>query len=116
MDRNIRSVEDVLRLLDGLFGPEADRWTNGASSWWDGFYQDRARPVLRGRGDGVRDRGRRAVPAGQPGGGPACTAESLRRIFSGLTEVELRRMGDEPPQSPYFGEPFLWTALFRRDA
>lgn len=23
-------------------------------------------------------------------------------------------MRDEPPDSPYFGEPFLWTALFRR--
>ena len=27
MDRNIRTVEDVLRLLDGLFAPDADRWT-----------------------------------------------------------------------------------------
>lgn len=25
-------------------------------------------------------------------------------------------MHDEPAESPYFGEPFLWTALFRRDA
>jgi hypothetical protein len=32
MDRNIRSVEDVLTLLDGLFAPEADRWTSGAAS------------------------------------------------------------------------------------
>lgn len=47
-------------------------------------------------------------------GGLAYTPESLRRIFAGLTEVELRRMRDEPPHSPYFGEPFLWTALFRR--
>ncbi len=45
MDRNIRSVEDVLRLLDGLFEPDADRWTDGASSWWDDFYTDRSKPV-----------------------------------------------------------------------
>ncbi len=50
------------------------------------------------------------------GGGLAYTPESLRWIFSGLAEVELRRMKDEPAQSPQFGEPFLWTALFRRDA
>ncbi|GHB51288.1 hypothetical protein GCM10010347_21310 [Streptomyces cirratus] len=45
MDRDIRTVEDVLRLLDGLFAPDADRWTAGAASWWDGFYADRSRPV-----------------------------------------------------------------------
>lgn len=45
-------------------------------------------------------------------GGLAYTPESLRRIFSGLTEIELRRMHDEPSDSPLFGEPFLWTALF----
>ncbi len=50
MDRNqrgrdIRTVDDVLRLLDGLFAPEADRWTSGAASWWDGFYADRDKPV-----------------------------------------------------------------------
>jgi SAM-dependent methyltransferase len=46
MDRNIRSVEDVLRLLDGWFSPEADRWTSsGGASWWDGFYADRSRQV-----------------------------------------------------------------------
>jgi SAM-dependent methyltransferase len=43
--RDIRTVDDVLRLLDGLFAPEADRWTSGAASWWDGFYADRGRPV-----------------------------------------------------------------------
>nr|WP_223187962.1 class I SAM-dependent methyltransferase [Streptomyces sp. CBMA29] len=48
-------------------------------------------------------------------GGLGYTPESLRRIFSGLTEVELRRMRDEPQDSPHFGEPFLWTALFRRE-
>ncbi|MCP9957559.1 class I SAM-dependent methyltransferase [Streptomyces sudanensis] len=47
-------------------------------------------------------------------GGLAYTPESLRRIFSGLTEVESRPMRDEPDDSPLFGESFLWTALFRR--
>jgi hypothetical protein len=32
-----------------------------------------------------------------------------------MTEVELRRMRDEPEQSACFGEDFLWTALFRRE-
>ncbi|WP_229873624.1 class I SAM-dependent methyltransferase [Streptomyces cirratus] len=48
-------------------------------------------------------------------GGLAYTPESLRWIFSDLTEIELRRMRDERSESPRFGEPFLWTALFRRD-
>jgi cyclopropane fatty-acyl-phospholipid synthase-like methyltransferase len=47
-------------------------------------------------------------------GGLAYTAEELRRIFADLTEVELRPMTDEPAGSPTFGEPFLWTALFRK--
>jgi SAM-dependent methyltransferase len=51
----------------------------------------------------------------QLGGGLAYTPESLRWIFSDLTEVELRRMRDEPAESEHFGEPFLWAALFRRD-
>ncbi len=37
-------------------------------------------------------------------GGLACTPDSLRWIFSELTEVELRRMRDEPSDSPVFGE------------
>nr|WP_277815382.1 methyltransferase domain-containing protein [Streptomyces sp. PRh5] len=45
MDRNIRTVDHVLRLLDGLFAPEADRWTAGGAPWWDGFYADRAKSV-----------------------------------------------------------------------
>ncbi|MBG6134016.1 hypothetical protein IW245_000210 [Longispora fulva] len=32
-----------------------------------------------------------------------------------MAEVELRRMRDEPADSPRFGEQFLWTALFRHD-
>lgn len=243
MDRNIRTVEDVLQLMDGLFAPEADRWTGGASDWWDGFYGDRSkgipffvakpdeslasyaerglvapgralelgcgpgrnalhlarlgfavdavdlspaaiswaeeRAAEAGAGDAVRfhrgdvfaldpvefagpydlvhDSGcfhhlpphrrvsylalleRVLAPGGhfsltcfawgemgselpdasfyrQGGlqGGLAYSAESLRWIFSDLEEVELRRMRDEPSDSPYFGEPFLWTALFRR--
>lgn len=47
-------------------------------------------------------------------GGLAYTAEELRWIFADLTEVELRRMTDQPDDSPTFGEPFLWTALFRK--
>ncbi|MFE7424543.1 class I SAM-dependent methyltransferase [Streptomyces sp. NPDC057545] len=247
MDRNIRTTDDVLALLDDLVTPEADRWTAGAASWWDGFYTDRTKPVpffvakpdeslvsyadrglvSRGRaldlgcgpgrnalylaslgfrvdavdlspaalawaGERAREAGadirfhrgdafaltaaegtgptgpydlihdsgcfhhlpphrrisylalldRVLAPgghlaltcfaAGERGmgselpdaafydgaglrGGLAYTPESLRRIFSGLTEIELRRMNDEPPESPSFGEPFLWTALFRRE-
>lgn len=244
MDRNIRTVDDVLRLLDGLFVPEADRWTGGGASWWDDFYADRSRPVpffaakpdeslvsyvnrglitegraldlgcgpgrnalylaaagfdvdavdlspaaiawaeerareaeaevrfhcgnifslldgeggdLTGTYDLIYDSGcfhhlpphrrvsyldlldRALAPGGHFAltcfaadamgseladtdfyrdsrlhGGLAYTPESLRWIFSDLAEVELRRMHDEPPESPSFGEPFLWTALFRR--
>ncbi|GAA2388365.1 class I SAM-dependent methyltransferase [Streptomyces glaucosporus] len=243
MDRHIRTVDDVLRLLDGMFAPEADRWTDGGASWWDGFYTDRSRPVpffaakpdenlasyldrgliapgraldlgcgpgrnalhlaslgfevdavdlspeavawaeerareagaairfrvgdafasgadaLTGPYDLIHDSGcfhhlpphrrisyltlldRVLAPGGHLSlacfaaggmgcelpdeelyrqgrlhGGLAYTPESLRRIFSGLEEVELRRMNDEPSDSPWFGEPFLWTALFRRPA
>ncbi|MHB9864169.1 class I SAM-dependent methyltransferase [Streptomyces sp. YIM S03343] len=242
MDRHIRTVEDVLTLLDGLFAPDAHRWSADAGDWWDRFYADRERPVpffaakpdeslvaygerglLRpgraldlGCGPGrnalhlaslgftvdavdlsptaIAWAGERAREAGAevrflrgdafalarageldgpydlvydsgcfhhlpphrrisylalldellaPGGlfGLACfaagamgseagdtefyrrggldgglayTAKSLRGIFTDLTEVEIRRMRDEPPSSPRFGEPFLWTALFRR--
>ncbi|MFD9482393.1 MULTISPECIES: class I SAM-dependent methyltransferase [Streptomyces] len=243
MDRNIRTVEDVLKLLDGLFAPEADRWTAGGASWWDGFYADRSKPVpffvpkpdenlvayldrglivpgraldlgcgpgrnalylaslgfevdavdlspaaiawgeerareagvavrfhrgnafdlaataLSGPYDLIYDSGcfhhlpphrrisylalleRSLAPGGHLAltcfaagamgseipdeefyreaglqGGLAYTPESLRAIFGDLTEVELRRMRDEPAESPLFGEPFLWTALLRRPA
>ncbi len=241
MDRHIRSVDDVLRLLDGMFAQEADRWTAGAADWWDGFYADRSRPVpffadkpdenlvsyldrglltdgraldlgcgpgrnalllatrgfevdaidlspsavawaeeraretgaaarfhcgdafalagteLAGPYDLIYDSGcfhhlpphrrisylalidRLLAPGGHFAlvcfaadgvgsevsdtdfyrlsglhGGLAYTPESLRWIFSELTEVEARRMRDEPPESACFGEDFLWTALFRR--
>jgi SAM-dependent methyltransferase len=245
MDRHIRSVDDVLKLLDGLFAPASDRWTEGGADWWDGFYADRSKSVpffvskpdeslvsyldrglvstagraldlgcgpgrnailLASRGfqvdaidlsptaiawageraraaevdvrfvcadafsadgtagldgpyDLVFDSGcfhhlpphrrisylallsRVLAPGGAFGltcfasgamgselpdeefyreaglqGGLAYTEESLRWIFSELTEVELRRMHDEPEESPHFGEPFLWTALFRRES
>ncbi|MFI6671011.1 hypothetical protein ACIBM1_39660 [Streptomyces sp. NPDC050481] len=48
-------------------------------------------------------------------GGLAYSARSLRGIFGDLTEIELRRMHDEPPDSSCFGEPFLWAGLFGRD-
>ena len=243
-DRHIRGVEDVLRLLDGLFDTGDDRWTADAGGqWWDGFYEDRGKPIpfFANRPDenlaGYLDRGlirprrvlelgcgpgrnavflasrgcevdavdlspaaiawarERAAEAGAdvrfhcgdvfeltradlggpydlvydsgcfhhlpphrrisylqlldrvlaPGGhlglvcfasgamgselpdeefyrdtrlhgGLAYTPESLRWIFGGLTEVELRRMSDEPEESACFGKDFLWTALFRRDA
>ncbi|WP_225803509.1 class I SAM-dependent methyltransferase [Streptomyces sp. NK15101] len=44
-DRTVRTVDDVLTLLDGLFSPGADRWTEGGAEWWDGFYADRDKPV-----------------------------------------------------------------------
>ncbi|MFG2639992.1 class I SAM-dependent methyltransferase [Streptomyces sp. NPDC048370] len=241
MDRNIRDVDDVLKLLDGLFAPEADRWTADAAGWWNGFYGDRSKEVpffvakpdgslvsyverglvapgraldlgcgpgrnalylaslgfevdavdlsdeaigwarqraeeagaevrfhhgdafalagseLTGPYDLICDSGcfhhlpphrrvsylalleRLLAPGGHLAltcfasggmgselpdaafyrdsrlhGGLAYTAESLRWIFSDLTEVELRRMRDEPADSPHFGEAFLWTGLFRR--
>lgn len=45
MDRWIRTVDDVLSLLDGMFAPDADRWTAGGAGWWDEFYADRSKPV-----------------------------------------------------------------------
>jgi SAM-dependent methyltransferase len=243
MDRNIRTLEDVLQLLDSLFAPRADRWTADAGSWWDSFYADRSKPVpfftakpdenlvsyldrglitegraldlgcgpgrnalhlaslgfevdavdlspaaiawaqerahevganvrflcgdafsligteLCGTYDLIYDSGcfhhlpphrrlsylalleKHLAPDGLFGlacfadgamgselsdaefyqqgrldGGLAYTAESLRRIFSSLTEIEVRRMHDEPHESLCFGEPFLWTGLFRRVA
>ncbi|MFD7745463.1 class I SAM-dependent methyltransferase [Streptomyces sp. NPDC059698] len=250
MDRNVRTTDNVLALMDGLFAPEADRWTEGGAAWWDGFYADRTRtvpffvekpdesldayvrrgPIAPGRaldlgcGPGrnalhlaalgfdvdavdlspaaigwARERAAKA-PAGAgevrfhrgdafvltapgaaldgpydlindsgcfhhlpphrrisylalverclaPGGhfvltcfaageggmgselpdaelyrtgglqgGLAYSAEALRGIFSDLTEIDLRRMNDEDPESPLFGEPFLWAGLFRKAA
>ena len=240
MDRNIRTIDDVLRLLDGLFPPTADRWSAAdGADWWDQFYADRSRPVPffttkpdehlasyltrglitsgraldlgcgpgrnalylasagftvdavdlsptaiawatdRARAAGasvnfqcgdafslpsltgpytlIHDSGclhhlpphrrisylsllaRTLAPGGHLAltcfasgamgselpdadlyrqahlaGGLAYTPDSLRHIFSDLTEIEIRPMHPEPPESAYFGEPFLLTALFRR--
>lgn len=44
--RNIRSVEDLLDLMDGLFERDSDRWSADAgSAWWDAFYAHRDRPI-----------------------------------------------------------------------
>ena len=241
--RGIRSVEDVLRLLDGLFDAAADRWTAGAGGqWWEEFYEDREKGIpffvnrpdenlveyvdrglipaesrvlelgcgpgrnatyLAGKGcqvDAVdlspaaiawaRERAREAgvdvrfhrgdvfeltrtelvgpydfvydsgcfhhlpphrrvsylellrrvlAPGGHFGlvcfasgamgseladaafyrdaglhGGLAYSPEALRWIFAETaTEVEIRRMRDEPEDSDRFGEDFLWAGLFR---
>ncbi len=47
-------------------------------------------------------------------GGLAYTADELRWVFGELEVVEVRRMRDELVESAWFGEGFLWTALFRR--
>ncbi|MEU3650860.1 class I SAM-dependent methyltransferase [Lentzea sp. NPDC034063] len=233
MQRNVRTIDDVMALLDGLFAPEADRWTAQAGGWWDGFYADRTREVpffvakpdenlaeylerglitpgraldvgcgpgrnalflarngfqvdavdisatairwateraegldvrfrhgdafaTNGSYDLVYDSGcfhhlpphrrigylalldRVLRPGGhfaltcftadegtatpdadlyrQSGlsGGVGYSPEDLRWIFQDLTEVDLRRMTEEPADSPAFGKSFLWTALFRK--
>ena len=42
-NRAVRTVDDLLEMLDGLFDSGADRWTadGGGSAWWDRFYADR---------------------------------------------------------------------------
>ena len=45
MNRDIRTAEDVLSMLDRLFAADADRWTPNASTWWDKFYADRSTQV-----------------------------------------------------------------------
>lgn len=47
-------------------------------------------------------------------GGMAFSQEELRYIFSALTEVEIRPMAVQAPDSAVFGVPFLVTALFER--
>jgi SAM-dependent methyltransferase len=46
-NHDVRTVDDLLDMLDELFGPAADRWTTegGGSAWWDRFYADRERKV-----------------------------------------------------------------------
>ncbi|WP_042428274.1 class I SAM-dependent methyltransferase [Streptacidiphilus anmyonensis] len=50
MDRTVRTVEDVLALLDGLFASESEGAdgrlaTGDGKDFWDRFYTDRTRPV-----------------------------------------------------------------------
>ena len=45
MRRTIRTVDDLLDMLDRLFAADADRWTREAAGWWDDFYADRGKPV-----------------------------------------------------------------------
>lgn len=45
MRRTIRTIEDVLTMLDARFDAEADRWTDRGAAWWDDFYTDRGRSV-----------------------------------------------------------------------
>jgi SAM-dependent methyltransferase len=45
VNRTIRTIDDVLALMDRMFASDADRWTGNASTWWDGFYADRSKPV-----------------------------------------------------------------------
>ncbi|WP_042373594.1 class I SAM-dependent methyltransferase [Streptacidiphilus neutrinimicus] len=49
MDRTVRTVEDVLALLDGLFASASEAGgrlaTGDGRGFWDRFYTDRSRPV-----------------------------------------------------------------------
>ncbi|MFG2357959.1 class I SAM-dependent methyltransferase [Streptomyces sp. NPDC048521] len=48
MDRTVRTVEDVLALLDGLFASESEAGrlaTGDGKDFWDRFYADRSSPV-----------------------------------------------------------------------
>jgi SAM-dependent methyltransferase len=46
MTPTIRTVDDLLVLLDRHFTSERDRWTGAdGSDWWDRFYADRNRPI-----------------------------------------------------------------------
>jgi SAM-dependent methyltransferase len=48
VDRTVRTVEDVLALLDGLFASESEAGrlaTGDGKGFWDRFYADRSRPV-----------------------------------------------------------------------
>lgn len=48
MDRTVRTVEDVLALLDGFFASESEAGrlaTGDGKDFWDRFYADRSKPV-----------------------------------------------------------------------
>ncbi|MGI5130197.1 class I SAM-dependent methyltransferase [Pseudonocardia sp. CA-107938] len=52
--------------------------------------------------------------AGRRTGGIGFTAADLRWIFAGYEELALRPMVAQAPDSPLFGESFLWAVLLRR--
>lgn len=45
VNRRIRTVKGLLSLLDGVFEPDADRWTQAGPDWWDRFCADRSKPI-----------------------------------------------------------------------
>lgn len=45
VDRQVRTVDDLLHLLDGLFTEGGTGRGSGAARWWDAFYADRSRQV-----------------------------------------------------------------------
>ncbi|MFD0278787.1 class I SAM-dependent methyltransferase [Kitasatospora sp. NPDC127111] len=97
MHRDIRTTEDVLRLLDRLFLPEADRWTADASGWWDTFYSDRTadRPFFVPKPDenlvSYLDRGLLAAPGRvlDLGSGPGRNAIHLASLGFDVDAVDL---------------------------
>ncbi|MBP0450378.1 methyltransferase domain-containing protein [Kitasatospora sp. RG8] len=97
MHRDIRTTEDVLCLLDRLFLPEADRWTDGASDWWDAFYADRTadRPFFVPKPDenlvSYLDRGLLAAPGRvlDLGSGPGRNAVHLASLGFEVDAVDL---------------------------
>jgi SAM-dependent methyltransferase len=139
VNRDIRSVEDLLRMLDGLFVDQPDETLD---AWLrDGpLGEGRALELGCGPGRNARrlaeagyevdavDRSP-AAGTGDPGsgtevpdaqlyrdrslhGGLAYTPDELRRLFDGYTEVELRPMR---AATGLFGVPFLLAGLFRKD-
>jgi len=120
VSRTVQTVEDVLQMLDSMFDPEADRWTDRGSGWWDRFYSDRDRgvPFFRPVPDESlvtwhRD-GQLKVPAGgralDLGCGPGRNAVWLAEQGYRVDALDLS------PESDLFGESFLWAGLFRRPA
>ncbi|MFC7109855.1 hypothetical protein ACFQQB_61400 [Nonomuraea rubra] len=97
MNRTIRTIDDVLALMDRMFASDADRWTGNASTWWDGFYADRSKPVpffVPGPDESLvsyLDRGC-CAPGGRWtwGAGPAGTPSTWRRSGSRWTRWTCR--------------------------
>lgn len=49
-------------------------------------------------------------------GGLGYTEEKLKAIFHGFEMLDFRKMRQMTQPGPLFGEAFLWTALFRKEA